>query len=152
MLSKSAWLFEITAFVVLLLLWTVGAQPSIAQSASEAIKAENKKGWRIPDNALNEKSPLTPTPDGLNKGKGLFKTHCQKCHGPDGKGKGEDAEHEHPPADLTASRLPDGIMFYKVWNGRSAPTMPVFKSKISKDEVWTVIEYAKSLRHESGAP
>jgi mono/diheme cytochrome c family protein len=138
----------ITAFVVVLSLWAVGAATPSPQSASEDIQAQNAKGWRIPDGAANEKSPLTPTPKLLSKGKELFKTHCQKCHGPDGKGKGADAEHDHPPADLTASRLADGLMFYKVWNGRSAPTMPVFKSKIGKEEVWTVIEYAKSLRKD----
>jgi mono/diheme cytochrome c family protein len=152
MFIKSACHFGVSACVVVVFMSGSGTQTSNAQSVSDAIKAENAKGWRIPDAAATEKSPLSPTPKVLNQGKGLFKTHCQKCHGPDGKGKGADAEREHPPADLTASRLADGIMFYKVWNGRSAPTMTVFKSKMTKEEVWTVIEYAKSLRQGSDLP
>ena len=151
MFSRSAILFKVVASAALLA-GMAHAQTLPAQSASELAQAENAKGWRIPENAANEKSPLMPTPNVLNKGKGLFKTYCQKCHGAEGKGKGPDAEVEHPPADLTASRLADGIMFYKVWNGRSAPTMPAFKSKMSKNDAWTVIEYAKSLRTGSGAP
>jgi mono/diheme cytochrome c family protein len=37
-------------------------------------------------------------------------------------------------------------MFYKVWNGRKAPPMPPFKTTMTREEVWTVIEYARSLR------
>ena len=48
-----------------------------------------------------------------------------------------------------ASRNPDGILFYKIWNGRKQPKMPAFKSDLSKDEVWAVVEYAKSLRKQS---
>ena len=54
------------------------------------------------------------------------------------------------PADLTlaarASANPDGVLFYKVWNGRSRPKMPAFKSQLTKDDVWAVVEYVKTLR------
>ena len=86
----------------------------------------------------------------LKKGKSIYGSKCAKCHGPQGKGDGPDGDKEHPPADLTdasrAVRNPDGILFYKVWNGRKDPKMPAFKSDLSKDDVWAVVEYAKSLR------
>ena len=112
--------------------------------------AANPNGWQIPETARDEKSPLSATSAVLKKGKSLYDSHCQKCHGLLGKGDGPDGEREHPPADLTdasrASRNPDGVLFYKIWNGRTDPKMPAFKSELSKDEVWTVVEYAKSLR------
>ena len=122
-----------------------------AQSPSAANRAANPNGWQIPDGARDEKSPIASlTPDVLKKGKALYSSHCQKCHGPQGKGDGPDADPEHKPGDLTdgsrAGRNPDGVMFYKVWNGRKDPKMTAFKTEMSKDEVWTVIEYAKSLR------
>ena len=52
------------------------------------------------------------------------------------------------PADLTASKVadnPDGVMYYKVANGQP-PKMPAFKGLMSRDEIWTVVEFAKSLR------
>ena len=82
----------------------------------------------------------------LKKGKDLFGANCRKCHGPSGRGNGPDADPDHMPADLTASTNPEGVMFYKVWNGRKAPVMPPFKSSLTKDEIWTVVMYAKSLR------
>ena len=104
-------------------------------------------GWTIPEGGKDEKSPLKPTADVLRKGKSLFQGNCQKCHGPEGKGDGPDSKE--PAADLTddfrTPLNPDGILYYKVWNGHP-PAMPAHKSKLSKDEVWTVVEYIKTLR------
>ena len=107
--------------------------------------------WTIPAAALEEKSPLTPTADVLKKGKALFGSNCRRCHGPEGKGDGPDGNPDTPPADLTlSSRLaanPEGVVFYKVWNGRSKPTMPAFKSQLTKNDVWLIVEYVKTLRN-----
>ena len=108
------------------------------------------KGWTIPAGAAQEPNPIAASPDILTKGKTLFEKKCQRCHGKEGKGDGPDADSDMPPEDLTdgsrAGRNPDGVMFYKVWNGRKSPKMPSFKTELSKEEVWTVIHYAKSLR------
>jgi mono/diheme cytochrome c family protein len=37
------------------------------------------------------------------------------------------------------------VLYYKIWSGH-ANDMPGFKSKLTKDEVWTLVEYVKSLR------
>jgi mono/diheme cytochrome c family protein len=118
---------------------------------SDAAPAGGGKGWTIPAGASQEPNPLTSSPEVLAKGKELFEKRCQKCHGKTGKGDGPDADADEPPEDLTdasrAGRNPDGVMFYKVWNGRKSPKMPAFKSEgLSKEEVWTVVTYAKSLR------
>ena len=110
------------------------------------------KGWTIPAGASQEPNPIAASPDILSKGKELYEKKCQKCHGKEGKGDGPDADADMPPEDLTdasrAGRNPDGVMFYKVWNGRAiAPKMPAFKSEgLSKDEVWTVIRFVNTLR------
>lgn len=117
-----------------------------------AQRENNPNGWQIPENARQETSPVQPTPAVLKKGKSIFDTKCARCHGHEGKGDGPDSDKEHPAADLTdasrATRNPDGVMFYKVWNGRKEPKMPAFKSELTKDDVWAVVEYAKSLRRQ----
>jgi mono/diheme cytochrome c family protein len=123
---------------------------TLAESA-ETAAAATAAGWQVPPNADHETSPLMPTAAVLKKGKSLFSANCQKCHGPRGHGDGPGRDPDHLPADLAASTNPAGVMFYKVWNGRKAPVMPPFKTTMTKDEIWTVIEYARSLR-STGSP
>jgi mono/diheme cytochrome c family protein len=111
---------------------------------------ERSDGWQIARDAGALPNPVPLTPAILAKGRELYKAKCQRCHGPGGEGNGPDAERDDPPGDLTdgsrASRNPDGVMFYKIWNGRSKPKMPAFKTDISRDDAWTVVHYVKTLR------
>jgi mono/diheme cytochrome c family protein len=105
--------------------------------------------WKIPPDAGDLTNPKAVTPEMIKTGKGVFGSRCQKCHGAEGTGRGPQSDPKHPAADLTRSRAslnPDGVLFYKVWNG-GAP-MPAFKSELSRDEVWAVVEYVKTLRQE----
>jgi len=120
------------------------------RSAAARGQDDEDGGWQIPATAGREVSPIASSDQVLAKGKDIFKSKCQKCHGPAGKGDGPDADPKHKPGNLSdsgrASRNPDGVMFYKVWNGRTNPKMPAFKSELTRDEVWTVVQYAKTLR------
>ena len=124
---------------------TIGVHAAAARTQDD-----DDGGWQIPATAGREVNPIAVSDQVLAKGKDLFKSKCQKCHGPAGQGDGPDADPKHKPGNLTdssrASRNPDGVMFYKIWNGRKNPKMPAFKSEITREEVWTVIQYAKTLR------
>jgi mono/diheme cytochrome c family protein len=52
--------------------------------------------------------------------------------------------------DLTvarrAARNPDGVVFYKIWNGRTKPKMPAQKDELTKDQVWQIVSYTQTLR------
>ena len=106
-------------------------------------------GWTIPPGGKDEKSPLTPTAAVLAAGKATFVANCQACHGPLGKGDGPDSDKDAPAADLTDEfRIdlnPDGVLFYKITNGKP-PVMPVFGEKLTKDQIWPLVEHVKSLR------
>jgi mono/diheme cytochrome c family protein len=108
------------------------------------------EGWQIPAGAATETNPVPPNGDVLAKGMSLYRTKCQRCHGADGTGHGPDADPRHPPADLTDGRRaflnPDGVMFYKIWNGRARPKMPAMKFDVAPGAVWMVINYVKTLR------
>jgi mono/diheme cytochrome c family protein len=84
-------------------------------------------------------------------GKKLFGSKCQRCHGPDGKGNGQDADPMlQQDMNLTvaarAARNPDGVVFYKVWNGRTSPKMPAFSEELTKEQVWAIVAYVQTLR------
>ena len=109
-------------------------------------------GWRIPERAEAEANPIAVDQQVLDKGRELYGAKCARCHGPSGRGDGSEADPDRKPGDLTdasrASRNPDGVLFYKIWNGRSSPKMPAFSSELSRDEVWTLVHYVKTLRKQ----
>ncbi len=103
-------------------------------------------GWTIPEGGKDEKSPVKNTADAAKKGKSLFASNCAKCHGPLGKGDGPDSKNAADLTDEYRTELnPEGVLFYKVWNGHGSE-MPAFKSKLTKDEVWSLVEHLKVLR------
>ena len=141
----------VRAVIVVAVVMFSGALAAVMASQQDPpAGGRSGRGWEIPAGAAKEPNPITASPEVLQKGKKLFADKCQKCHGESGKGDGPDADPDEPPEDLTdssrAARNPDGVMFYKVWNGRKSPKMPAFKTELSKEEVWTVVHYAKSLR------
>jgi len=120
--------------------------------ARAAVSGSGVQGadWTIPADAADLKSPLTPSPAVLKKGASIFESRCRLCHGPEGRGNGPLSDPAHPAADLTAGvaadLAPDGVLFYRVWNGKRP--MPAFKSELSQEDVWAVVEYVKTLKKD----
>jgi mono/diheme cytochrome c family protein len=127
-----------------------------AQSAGQAPQAPptgtgRGGGWTIPPGGTQEKNPLTVNDSVLAAGKKLFASKCQRCHGSSGKGDGPDADKAHAnDMNLTlatrAARNSDGVVFYKLWNGRTTPKMPKFSEEITKDQAWAIVAYVQTLR------
>ena len=133
-----------TVFAGIYLIFTVAAVGATTQAPVDS------DGWHIPPGAAMEGNPEPTSPAALARGRSLYKAKCQRCHGADGTGHGPEANPDHPPADLTdgrrASRNPDGVMFYKIWNGRAKPKMPAMKADIDRGDVWMIVHFVKTLR------
>ncbi len=126
--------------------WRVGAAAAALSLAFAAGVSAQYQGWTIPDTAKTEKSPAKSPADAAKTGKALFGSNCAKCHGPEGKGDGPDSDHAADLTDEFRTDLnPEGVLYYKIWNGHTTD-MPAFKSKLTKDEVWSLVEYLKVLR------
>jgi mono/diheme cytochrome c family protein len=142
-------------------LWTIVTCTWIAITAATVAAKQpaqqagaSKGGWTLPADADATKSPLTVDAKVLATGKALFKDKCQKCHGASGKGDGPDADPDaQEDMDLTrasrAAKNPDGVVFYKVWNGRKKPKMPAQKDDLTKEQIWAVVAYVQTLRKSS---
>jgi mono/diheme cytochrome c family protein len=128
---------------------------SLAVSARQAAPPQPRPGgWTLPPNADEEKNPFAGDEKALAAGKVLYEKTCKKCHGPGGKGDGPDADPDSmQDMDLTnpkrAARNVDGIVFYKIWNGRAKPKMPAQKDELTKDQVWQIVSFAQTLRQKS---
>jgi mono/diheme cytochrome c family protein len=124
-----------------------------ARAAQEP--ASNPNGWQLPPAANEEKNPFAGDAKAVAAGKELYLKNCKRCHGPGGLGDGPDADPDTAQdMDLTvakrASRNPDGIVFYKLWNGRKKPKMPAFKNEgLSKDQAWQIVSFVQTLRKAS---
>ena len=122
--------------------------------AAVALTFGQGTGWQLPPTAAEEKNPVAVNAATLAAGRRLYRDNCQKCHGPQGKGNGSDADPKYAKEmDLTnaarADRNPDGVVFHKIWSGRAKPKMPAFKDKLTKEQVWTLVAYVQSLRAKS---
>ena len=127
---------------------------TLAVSSAQQQPAPRPGGWTLPENAAEEKNPFAGDAKAVEAGKGLFKKNCERCHGPGGKGDGPDADPDiQEDMDLTvgrrAARNPDGVVFYKMWNGRSRPKMPAVKDELTKEQAWQIVSYVQTLRQKS---
>jgi mono/diheme cytochrome c family protein len=130
---------------------TPQSKPAAPAHDHNSHDAQTPGGWTLPADAEQKKSPVQADAKVLTLGKSVFKSKCQKCHGPGGLGDGPDADPDHQEdMDLTkasrAAKNPEGVMFYKVSNGRKKPKMPAFKEQLSENEIWAVVAYAQTLR------
>lgn len=121
---------------------------------SLALVAAQGTAWQLPAGAADEKNPVTVTAATLASGRRLYRENCQRCHGPQGKGNGSDADPKYKRGmDLTsaarADRNPDGVVFHKIWGGREKPKMPAFREKLTREQVWTLVGFVQSLREKS---
>jgi mono/diheme cytochrome c family protein len=112
-------------------------------------------GFVVPANAADEKNPLTVNDAVLASGKRLFGDKCARCHGVRGRGDGpEGDESRQQDMDLTvaarAARNPDGVVFYKIWNGRPSAKMEGQSASLTKEQVWSIVAYVQTLRARAG--
>ena len=112
--------------------------------------AAQARGWTLGEDAETKKSPLPDDENTIAAGRAVYKDKCQRCHGPGGLGDGPDADPDAVDMDLTnpkrAARHPDGVVYYKVLNGRGRPKMPAFKDELSEQQIWSVVAYVQTLR------
>jgi mono/diheme cytochrome c family protein len=139
--------------VIVSILAVLALAGRVIQADWSSATAIQEGGWQLPADAPATANPLPVNDALLSTGKKIFSDKCQKCHGPKGLGDGPDADPEHAEdMNLTnpkrAERNPDGVVFYKVMNGRRKPKMPAFKDELSREQVWAVVAYAQSLRRK----
>lgn len=114
--------------------------------APEAQAFGIKDEWRAPPKFANKRNPYPPGPHSLEIGQALYYDECRQCHGQSGLGDGELAGGlTSHVIDLNRSDVisqSDGELFWKISKGRGE--MPGYKRKLSKDEIWHLINFMRS--------
>ena len=97
------------------------------------------------------KNPAASSPDSIKAGAASFGKYCKFCHGADAKGNGPMAPKDTHPSDLTDAKWDrgstDGEIFLVIREG-AGPKMDMkgFKSKMTDQEIWNVVNYLHSLQ------
>lgn len=86
----------------------------------------------------------------LEKGKTLYTSMCQHCHGEAGDGQGKMVKNKVYAGvptykDSVRMTLSDGQMFYSISYGKGK--MGAHASLLSKEEIWVLVHYVRSLQY-----
>ena len=97
------------------------------------------------------KNPVASSPDSIKAGAASYGKYCKFCHGADAKGNGPMAPKDTHPPDLTDAKWDrgstDGEIFLVIKEGAGPKfDMKGFKSKMTDQEIWSVVNYLHSLQ------
>ena len=103
------------------------------------------------EEAKKLKNPVASSPASIAAGKALFQKNCRFCHNADAKGNGPMAPEGTHPSDLTDDKWDrgstDGELFAVIRDGAGPKfDMKGFKSKMTEQEMWNVVNYIRSLQ------
>jgi mono/diheme cytochrome c family protein len=96
------------------------------------------------------KNPVASSPESIKAGAASYAKYCKFCHNADAKGNGPMAPKDTHPPDLTDATWDrgstDGEIFMVVKEGAGPKfDMKGFKSKMTDQEIWNVVNYLHSL-------
>ncbi len=108
---------------------------------------DNTEGYEKAGKELENPIPLNK--ENLEKGKNIYTTYCDHCHGEKGEGDGpviEKGGHAPPPSFTgPLSDLPDGKAFHTITYGKGL--MGSHAAQLDKKERWLVIHYINDLQN-----
>jgi len=133
----SALLILATAFFMVAL--------AVALTQAQAATGGNPEAKKL-------KNPVTSTAASIAQGQMIYDKYCAFCHGDDAKGDGPLAPKDsHPPNIIDAESAhgtTDGELYTVIREGPGGtkPVMKPFQGKIADQDIWSVVNYLKSLR------
>ncbi len=134
------------SFVVYLFVCAYSVAWMHAQGGATASTMPRRGGNPVAAKMVN---PVPPTEASIAAGRKIYRTHCPRCHGPEGKGDGGGAGAGGQPADFTDAEWEfggsDGEIFAAIAEGTSAD-MESYAERIPATDTWHLVNYLRTLK------
>lgn len=132
-----------------LVLLMSGCPASKKPSRLETALANVAKDVIIPLEAQNLKNPVPATDENIQAGQQIYLQQCALCHAANGHAETKLGLAMYPPAmDLTSphvQRWNDAELFWITQNGVRLTGMPGWKTIISEQDTWKVVDFIHAL-------
>ena len=139
--------------VAILVFFVSGCSASQKPSKLETALANAAKDVVVPLEAKNLKNPSPATDANVEGGKQIYLQQCALCHAADGHAETKLGLAMYPPAmDLNSphvQRWSDAELFWITQNGVRLTGMPAWKTIVSEEDTWKVVDFMRALRKES---
>lgn len=145
--------FWLSAAVVTLVFFVSGCSADKKPSKLETALANAAKDVVVPLEAKNIKNPFPASDANIQAGKQIYLQQCALCHAADGRADTKLGLAMYPPAmDLTSphvQRWSDAELFWITQNGVRHTGMPAWKTIVSEEDTWKVVDFIHALPKES---
>ena len=101
----------------------------------------------VPADYAGKTNPLGA--DAATAGAEVFKTNCESCHGPLGKGDGPAGAALDPtPKDLSVLQLTagDDFLYWRINTGKEGTGMVAWKCTFTDEQIWQVVSFIRTLK------
>ena len=130
-----------------------GCSASKKPSKLETALANAAKDVAVPLEAKDIKNPFPATDANIRAGKQIYLQQCALCHGADGRAETKLGLAMYPPAmDLNSphvQRWSDAELFWITQNGVRLTGMPAWKTIVSGEDTWKMVDFIHALPNES---
>ena len=132
-----------------LVLLTSGCPASKKPSKLETTLANMAKDVVIPLEAQNLKNAASATDENIQAGQQTYLQQCALCHAADGRAETKLGLAMYPPAmDLNSphvQRWSDAELFWIIQNGVRLTGMPAWKTIVSEQDSWKMVDFIHAL-------
>ena len=133
-----------------IIIWVVGLSAGMFAAGVSGEQTGGKPEAKVAQN------PVAATPQSIAAGQATFQKYCKFCHGADAKGDGPMAPKDSHPPNLTDDKWDHGSSDSDIFQiiSEGAPpkfVMKGFKSKLTPQEMWNVVNYVKSLHAKAAS-
>ena len=150
---KSMARIGLSVAVVTLVLFVSGCSAGTKPSKLETALANAAKDVAVPLAAKKLKNPVPSTDANIQAGKQIYLQQCALCHAADGHSETKLGLVMYPPAmDLNSphvQRWSDSELLWITQNGVRLTGMPAWKTIVSEEDTWKIIDFIRALPKES---